>query len=457
MVSRTRSTQLGTIRRRYAHWLFAAMGFLAIAALGCRKPAPPIERPVPLVTVAQALAQDVPVYIDEIGMCTALEIVSISPQASGKIIEQFVHDGDDVRKGQKLFTIDPRPYQAALDQAKASLDQAKAALAQNEASLLLAKQELARSETLYPLQATSKEDLETKQNAVAGAQAQIQAAQSQIQAGKAAIETAQVNLDYCFIYSPLDGRAGKVLIAPGHVLTANSSTVLLVIQKLDPIYADFTVPERDLDRVRQNMAAGTLKTLIRLPTEPLDKAREGDLTFLDNAVQQSTGTFALRATIHNTDRRFWPGQFVQVRLVLKTQRGAVLVPYPATQVSQNGAYVYVITPDSTAAIRPVTLGQRQGDLIVVTDGLKAGESVVTSGQMLIVPGGKVRLAPPPQTQPSSAPSQPAALGAMPKSARACARDAIIPTSCGHARADLGMAPLNALDLSRGMGLRSGGA
>jgi multidrug efflux system membrane fusion protein len=435
---------------------------LAIAAAGCRKPAAPIERPVPLVTVAQALTQDVPVYIDEIGMCTALEVVSISPQATGKIVGQYVEDGDDVRKGQKLFTIDPQPYQAALDQAKASLDQAKAAVAQNEASLLLATLELTRSETLYPLKATSKEDLETKQNAVAVAKAQIQAAQAQIQAGKAAIETAQVNLDYCFITSPLDGRAGKVLIDPGNAVTANSTAVLIVLQKLDPIYADFTVPERDLDRVRQNMAAGTLKTLIRLPTEPLDKAREGDLTFLDNAVQQSTGTIALRATIHNTDRRFWPGQFVQVRLVLKTQRGAVLVPYPATQVSQNGAYVYVVAPDSTAAIRPVTLGQRQGDLVVVTDGLKAGESIVTSGQMLIVPGGKVRVAPP-QTQPSSASSQPAAqsqpaaLGAMPKSARACPHDVGMIAPRAHARADLGMAPLKALDLSLGMGLRPGGA
>jgi multidrug efflux system membrane fusion protein len=409
------------------------MSSLAIAAAGCRKPAAPIERPVPLVTVAQAFTRDVPVYIDEIGMCSALEVVSISPQASGKIVEQFVNDGDDIRKGQKLFMIDPKPYQASLDQAKASLDQAKAALdqakaaldqakaalAQNEASLLLAKLELARSETLYPLQATSKEDLETKQNAVAGAkaqvrtaqaqiqaaQAQIQAAQAQIHAGQAAIETAQVNLDYCFIHSPLDGRAGKVLIDPGNAVTANSVVAMIVIQKLDPIYADFTVPERELDRVRQNMAEGTLKTLVCLPAETFDKAREGDLTFLDNAVQQSTGTIALRATLHNTDRRFWSGQFVQVRLVLKTQRGAVLVPNQATQVSQNGAYVYVVAPDSTAAIRPVTLGQRQGDSVVVTDGLKSGESVVTSGQMLIVPGGKVRVVQP-QTQPSSAPSQP---------------------------------------------------
>jgi membrane fusion protein, multidrug efflux system len=334
-----------------------------------------MQRPPAQVIVAETIAKDVPLYIDQIGTCTAFEVVSIRPQASGQITEIHFTDGNDLKKGDPLFTIDPRPYQATLKQAKASL-------AQSKASLDLAKLEFERAQKLLPDNAISKEDYDTRQSAVTVAEAQEQA-------GQAAVQTAQVNLDYCFIRSPIDGRAGQRQVDIGNTVTANSGTTLLVIQRPNPIYADFTITERDLASVRREMAKGTLKTYVRLPDESDANAREGDLTFLDNAVQEETGTVKLRATLQNTDYHFWPGQFVQVKLVLDILKNAVLAPSEAIQTSQNGSFVYVIGQESMAELRLVKLGQLQGKFVVVTDGLKASEKVVTGGHLMVTPAGKV--------------------------------------------------------------------
>jgi multidrug efflux system membrane fusion protein len=178
----------------------------------------------------------------------------------------------------------------------------------------------------------------------------------------------------------------------GNVVTANTGS-LLVIQRLDPIYADFTIAENDLTVVQRNMARGSLKVEARLPDEP-EKPRDGKLTFLDNAVQDGTGTVKLRATIENDDRRFWPGRFVNVRVILGIQQKAVLIPAEAPQMSAKGPFVYVVKENSTAELRPVTVGQRQGDLVVVNKGINSGERVVTNGQLGVTPGGKVRIAEP---------------------------------------------------------------
>jgi multidrug efflux system membrane fusion protein len=185
----------------------------------------------------------------------------------------------------------------------------------------------------------------------------------------------------------------------GNIVTANS-TSLLSIERMDPIYADFTVTESDLPDVQRDAAKRTLKVEVRLPDEP-DKPVVGQLTFLDNAVQSGSGTVMLRATVPNADRRLWPGQFVDVRLVLSTLQGAVLVPASAPQDSAKGPFVYVVNQDSTAELRPVKLGQRQGDLVVIEQGLKPGERVVLNGQLGVMPGGKVRVD-------SSTPATPAA-------------------------------------------------
>jgi len=336
----------------------------------------PAALPPPLVTIAQATAHDVPRYLDEIGRNVAFESVNVTPQVGGQIVERHFQDGENLKKGQLIFVIDPRPY-------KAQLDSAKANLAQTQAALELAKIQFARDQELVGTRAISKQDYDTKKSTVDVNEAQVEAA-------KAAIETAQINLDYCYIHSPIDGRAGARLVDVGNVVQANN-TSLLSIQRIDPIYATFTITEQDLAEVQRKMSRGMLKALVRLPGDAENAGRPGNVEFLDNAVQNSTGTVNLRATIPNADRHFWPGQFVTVRLVLDMEKGTVLVPNQATQISQKGPFVYVLKSDDTAELRPVTLGQRQGNDVVITSGLAAGERVVLAGQLLVQPGGKVHV------------------------------------------------------------------
>lgn len=332
--------------------------------------------PAPLVTVAKATAQDVPRYLDEIGRNAAFESVTVTPQVGGRIVERHFQDGENLKRGQLLFVVDPRPYKAQVDAAQATLAQAKAALD-------LAKIQFARDQEVIGERAISKQDYDTKKNAVDVDQAQVEAA-------AAALETANLNLEYCYIHSPIDGRAGARLVDVGNVVTANA-TSLLSIQRLDPIYAIFTITEGDLPAVQKQMSSGMLKATVRLPSDLENIARTGRVEFLDNAVQNGSGTVNLRATMSNPDRHFWPGQFVNVKLILSTEKGAVLIPNQATQISQRGPFVYVVKSDDTAELRPVKLGQRQGDQVVVTDGLAPNERVVLAGQMLVRPGGKVRV------------------------------------------------------------------
>lgn len=332
--------------------------------------------PAPLVTVVKATAQDVPRYLDEIGRNTAFESVTVTPQVGGRIVERHFQDGENLQKGQLLFVIDPRPYKAQVDSAQATLAQAKAALD-------LAKIQFARDQEVIGEKAISQQDYDTKKNAVDVDQAQVAAAE-------AALETARLNLEYCYIHSPIDGRAGARLVDAGNVVQANA-TSLLSIQRLDPIYATFTITESDLPAVQKQMSTGMLKAAVRLPSEPENAARVGRVEFLDNAVQNGTGTVNLRATMSNPDHHFWPGQFVDVKLILNTEKGAVLIPNQATQISQRGPFVYVVKADDTAELRPVKLGQRQGDEVVVTEGIAPNECVVLAGQMLVRPGGKVRV------------------------------------------------------------------
>jgi len=379
-------------RQRYrTRQLAVAALMLAMAAFGAgcnhgtAQAGAPATLPPPLVTVTTARVQDVPRYLDEIGRNTAFESVSITPQVGGRITERHFQDGDNLKKGQLLFVIDPRPYKAQLDAAKASLQQANAALD-------LAKIQFERDQELVDSRAISKQDYDTKKNTVDVVQAQIEAA-------KAAIETAQINLDYCYIHSPIDGRAGARLVDVGNVVQANT-TSLLSIQRLDPIYANFTITERDLPEVQKQMSRGLLKALVRLSGDPEDGARSGKVEFLDNSVQNSTGTVNLRATVPNADRHFWPGQFVNVKLVLTTEKGALLIPGQASQISQRGPFVYIVKPDNSAELRPVTLGQRQGSDVVVISGITSGERVVVTGQLLVRPGGQVHV----ETGDSGAPS-----------------------------------------------------
>jgi multidrug efflux system membrane fusion protein len=251
------------------------------------------------------------------------------------------------------------------------------------AALDLAKIQFARDEEVIGTRAISKQDYDTKKN-------QVDVGQAQVDAAQAALETAKLNLEYCYIHSPIDGRAGARLVDVGNVVQANN-TSLLLIQRLDPIYANFTITERDLPEVQKELRLGTLQAMVRLPSDMETGTRVGKVEFLDNAVQNGTGTINLRATLRNSDHHFWPGQFVNVKLVLSTDKNAVLIPSQATQISQKGPFVYVIKPDETAELRPITLGQRQGDNVVVASGLAPNEHVVVTGQLTVRPGGKVRV------------------------------------------------------------------
>jgi len=367
--------------------------------------------------VAAAVSQEVPVYLDEVGKCVAREVVSVLPQVSGAITKIHFVDGANVRKGNLLFTIDPRPFEASLQQAQANL--AKDTALKNQAEANLAKDivgaknaavqarryaELARQDAVTKEQTdeqkTNAESLEATVNADRAA---VKSAEQGMEVDRANIQSARVQLSYCYIRAPIDGRAGHRLVDLGNVVSPTNTTPLLVIERLDPIYADFTVAQNDLSAVRQNMAQRTLKVEVRLPDQQ-EEMRAGALTFLDNTVQDQTGTVTLRATVSNTDRHLWPGQFVKVRLVLSTQ-SAVLVPAAAPQTSAKGPFVYVIKDDTTAELRPVKLGQRQGDSVVIQEGLNVGERVVVNGQLGVTPGGKVRIEKA-STEANSAPTNP---------------------------------------------------
>jgi membrane fusion protein, multidrug efflux system len=365
---------------------FVAAGS-ALLATGCRKPEPPQApggggMPPAAVKVAAAVAGDVPLYRDEIGRCVARESVTLKPQVSGRVVQIHFADGADVKSGDLLFTIDPRPFQAQVAAAEANL-------AQSVAERNLAKVELTRALGLLEKKAVAQQEVDTARNAVEVAEARNRQYQ-------AALDIARLNLEYCTLKSPIEGRVGHRLVDVGNTVTAND-TALLVIQRMDPIYADFNVTEGELAVVRKKMAEKALKAEIRIPDDP-GEPRVGELTFVDNAINRETGTVLLRATVQNPDRRLWPGRFVNVRLVLDTLKDAVLIPAEAMQISAQGPYVYVVTDDLKAEMRVVKLGQRQDNKIVVEQGVKAGERVVTVVNMMIMPGGSVRIEEPGKTQ-----------------------------------------------------------
>ncbi|MDR1146267.1 MAG: efflux RND transporter periplasmic adaptor subunit [Verrucomicrobiales bacterium] len=379
-------------------------GLLA-GACGRKQEAPPPRPPV-LVTTARAASQNVPLYIDEIGTCQALQSVLITPQVSGPVTEIHFQDGQEVRLGDPLYTIDPRPYAAAVKKAEAQLSSDRATLAYNQA-------QLQRNESLVAGDYISAQDLENLKTTVAVNQAAVQA-------DEAALETAKINLGYCRITAPIDGKTGAHQVDIGNVVTAYSNAALVSIQRMDPMYVDFIVAEADLPRVREYFKNGTLKVQVSFPDDE-SKSRYGDLYFLDNVVRAGSGTVLLRAIMPNQDRLFWPGQFVKVRLVLAELPDAVLVPAGAVQIGHSGPYVFVVKSDQTVDLRLVTPGQRQGDLVVLAHGVAAGETVVLDGQLMLSPGAQVRVVTPSApgadsaaAAPSSTPAaQPADAGAQP--------------------------------------------
>jgi multidrug efflux system membrane fusion protein len=315
--------------------------------------------PRPVMT-AKVITRDVPLYLDEIGTTAAYETVQIQAQVTGQIISRDFQDGADVKKGDLLFQIDPRPYQATLASAQADL-------ALNQATMK-------RQVELRAKNVTANQDFDT--------------AQANERRSQAAVEAAQVNLDRCYIKSPIDGRAGLRNVDIGNLVGPGGNTPLLTIMGMDPIYTDFTVAEPDLPLVRRYLNNPNLKVVTDADGDNVEP-RAGKLYFIDNAVQPGAGTVKLRGETPNPDRALWPAQFVKVRLVLDVLKAAKLVPSGAVQIGQNGPYIFVVKPDATLELRPVKPGQRQGDLTVITDGVNVDETVVVSGQLQLAPGTKV--------------------------------------------------------------------
>lgn len=350
-----------------------------IAAAGCSsqkvQPAAKEKEAVPVLT-ATVVEKTVPVQVRAIGTVEAYSTVSIKAQVTGQVTALHFKEGQDVKKGDPLFTIDPRSFEADLKQAEANLarDMAQAADAEVQAQ---------RGEKLVEQGIIAKE-LYDRLRATADA---LEAA---VRADRAAVENAKLQLSYCTIDSPLNGRTGSLMVHPGNLVKANDVPVLVVINQIQPIYANVSLPEHYLGEIKKYMATGRLKVAAFLPADPKNP-EQGVLTFVDNTVDRATGTIRVKATFANRARRLWPGQFVDTVLTLTEQLNAIVVPSQAIQTGQAGTYVFIVKSDLTAESRPVVTGRPLDGETVVEKGLEPGEKVVTDGQLRLVPGAKVEL------------------------------------------------------------------
>lgn len=355
------------------------------------------------VLVAKVAQRDVPLDIQVIGNVEAYSTIAVKAQVPGQLTKVYFHEGDYVKKGDLLFTIDPRPYEAQLGQAEANLARDIAQHAQAEANLErdIAQAEYAHSQSgrydkLFEAGVISKEQTEqyrTSANATSQAvradKAAIASAQAAVAAAKAAIETVRLQVGYTSIRSPIDGRTGSTMVKEGNIVQS-LSTDLMTINQVQPIYVTFGVPEASLNSIKNYMSAGKLP-VIAVPQDDPSARETGVLTFIDNAVDMTTGTIKLRGTFANSDHKLWPGQFVRVTLRLTTQPNVLVVPNQAVQTGQDGEYVFVVKPDQRVENRPVVTGSRVEQDIVVEKGLQPGETVVTEGHLRLAPGMRVQV------------------------------------------------------------------
>lgn len=354
------------------------------------------------VTVANASHRDVPVEIQVIGNVEAYSVITVKAQVGGQLVGVYFKEGDFVKKGEKLFDIDPRPLEAAYNQVVANIARDRAALLQAEANMARdqanAKYQDAQAKRyaeLFQAGVISKDQAEqlrasadASQQAVVADQAAIASAQAAIGASTATAENAKVQLGFTTIYSAINGRTGNLTVKQGNVVTANNMD-MMTINQVEPIYVTFSVPEAQLTAIKKYMALGSLTVRTRPQDADTTDEERGALTFVDNTVDVTTGTIKLKGTFPNTDHKLWPGQFVRVTLRLTTQQNAVVVPNEAVQTGQTGAFVYVVKEDKTVESRPVVTGARVEQDMVVSEGLAVGETVVTEGQLRLAPGSKV--------------------------------------------------------------------
>ena len=330
------------------------------------------------VTAATVVQKAMPIEIRVIGTADAYSTVAVHAQITGQLTSVSFREGDDVRKGQALFTLDRRPLEAALQQAQAVIERDLAQAAN-------AKAQARRYQDLAQRGIATREQVDQ-------VTANAAAIDATLGADRAAVENATVQLQYATIAAPLSGRTGALMVHEGNLVRANDTTPLVVINQVAPIYVTFGIPEGQLPDLKRYMARGSLHVEASAPSDA-GRASTGRITFVDNTVDQTTGTIKIKGTFANDDRRLWPGQFVNIVVTLTTDPAAIVVPAVAVQTGQQGTYVFVVKPDQTVDLRAVVVGRSNGTEAVIRDGLQPGETIVTDGQLRLVPGTRVSIKP----------------------------------------------------------------
>ncbi len=365
---------------------FAVLGGVALLILGlggCSKGTPQggaqaaqmAQMPPVPVTVGKATRRTVPVRITVIGNGEAYTTVNVKAQVDGLLQRVDFREGQDVEQGQELFAIDSAPFEAALDQSEATL-------ARDQAQLKNAQGQLERNTALFKQGIISTDQEETFRTNQAALEATVKADQ-------AAIENAKIQLGYCVIRSPISGRTGSLAIKMGN-LVKNNDAALVTINQISPLYVDFSVPEQYLDEIKGRFAAGAMPVTAAIPQD-LPHPEAGTLAFINNTVDATTGTVMMKAAFPNEGKRLWPGQFVNVTLTLQSLPNVVVVPSQAVQTGQNGKYIFVVKADNSVEMRPVIAGVTDAGDTVIEQGVSEGDTVVTDGQLMLMPGGHVMI------------------------------------------------------------------
>lgn len=351
-------------------WLIVLLIFSA-----CHKKQTPPGAPSYPVRTDVAIEKEAPIFIESLGHVDSITSINIKSRIEGELTGVYFTQGQEVKKNDLLFTIDPRPYQAALKEAQATLDQ-------NLANLALAGEKVKRYRTLAKDEYYSQIDYETLQ-------ANFAATSALVEQNRAQVDSALINLNYCWIYAPIDGMMGLLQVDFGN-LVANDGDTLSTLNQMTPIYVTFSIPEFQLPRIQKYKTQETLKVLGAYE-DFTGEVFQGNLFMIDNSVDPKTGMITMRALFENTKRELWPGQFIRTRLILTSLPNAVIVPYTALQLTQSGPVIFVVKSDLTVEQRSVTLGQREDDKIIILKGIKEGETIVTEGQLNLLDGAKVEV------------------------------------------------------------------